>query len=111
MRADDQRLIGSSPRSMAAIRTAIHSEYVENLAVRKRDPLERLFDELVHHARVLPPSSSVIASGFDMGIELTPLSSPIGADLFFPTALPPSEALANSRSCVISANAPSSPAC
>jgi hypothetical protein len=44
--------------------------------------------------------------GFDMGIELTPLSSPIGADLFFSTTLPPSEAFGQLTFCVISANTP-----
>ena len=61
---------------------------MENLAVRKNIPLKAL-DELVHPDAGLASVFLGHCERFDMGIELTPLSSPIGADLFF-DSLPPS---------------------
>lgn len=61
-------------------KTAANSEDVHNLAVRENGALKRL-DELMH------PDSSLVSvflghcKRFDIGIELTPLSSPVGADL------------------------------
>ena len=63
-------------------KTAVHREYVQNLAVRKNIPLQAL-DQLMHPDACL--ASVFLAHGkrFHMRIELTPLSSPIRADLFF----------------------------
>jgi hypothetical protein len=63
-------------------KTAVHSEYVQNLAVRKNIPLKAL-DELVHPDACLASVFLGHCKRFDMGIELTPLSSPVGADLVF----------------------------
>src|ERR1700677_697863 len=61
--------------------TALHGEYVKNLAIRKDIPLKTL-DELVHPDADLVSAFVGHCERFDMGIELAPLSSPIGADLF-----------------------------
>jgi hypothetical protein len=63
-------------------KTAVYGENMENLAVRKNITFKTL-DELVHPD---PGPASVFhgyCNRFDVGIELTPLPSPIGADLFF----------------------------
>src|SRR5215471_14811352 len=62
-------------------KTALHSEYVENLGVRKHIPL-RALDELVRSDAGLASVFLGHCERFDMGIELTPLPSPIGTDLF-----------------------------
>src|SRR5271154_7461162 len=74
--------IGLIPEVHGCDKTAVHSEYVENLAVGKYIPLKAL-DELVHPDAGLAPVFLGHCERFDMGIELTPLSSPIGANLFF----------------------------
>jgi|GEM_PF-1043921 hypothetical protein len=63
-------------------KTAVHGEYVKNLAVRKNIPLKAL-DELVHPDADLASVFLGYRKRFDMGIELTPLPGPIAADLFF----------------------------
>ena len=63
-------------------KTAVHGEYVDNLAVRKNIPFKTL-DELVHPDAGLASVFLGHCKRFDMGIELTSLSSPIVADLFF----------------------------
>src|ERR1700733_11338565 len=63
-------------------KTAFHSEHVQNLAVRKNIPLKAL-DELAHPDACLASAFLSDCERFDMGIELTPLSGPVGADLFF----------------------------
>jgi hypothetical protein len=63
-------------------KTADHSEDVHSLAVRKNGALKRL-DELMHPDSYLVSVFHGHCNRFDMGIELTPLSSPVGADLFF----------------------------
>src|SRR5580692_12317260 len=73
---------GLIPEVHGCDKTAIDSEYVENLAVRKNIPLKAL-DELVHPDAGLASVFLGHSERFDEGIELTPLSSPIGADLFF----------------------------
>jgi hypothetical protein len=61
--------------------TAVHREYVKNLAIRKNVPLKAL-DELVHPEADLASIFLGHRKRFDIRIELTPLSSPVGADLF-----------------------------
>jgi hypothetical protein len=95
VRKEDQRLgamreggrrtggcIGLIPEVHSCDKIAAHGEYVENLAVEKNIPLKAL-DELVHSDTGLASVFLGHCERFDMGIELTPLSSPIGADLFF----------------------------
>jgi NAD(P)-dependent dehydrogenase (short-subunit alcohol dehydrogenase family) len=74
--------IGFIPEVHACDETALHGEHVKNLAVRKDITLKAL-DELVHSDA--SPASVFLGhcKRFDMGIELTPLPSPIAADLFF----------------------------
>src|SRR5258708_23676071 len=74
--------IGLIPDVHGCDETALHGEYVKNLAVRKNIPLKAL-DELVHPDAGLAAVFLGHCKRFDMGIEFTPLSSPIGADLFF----------------------------
>lgn len=62
-------------------KAAVDGEYVENLAVR-RTPWKAL-DELVHSDAGLASAFLSHCERFDMGIELTPLPSPIGAYCFF----------------------------
>ncbi len=75
------------PEVHACDETALHGEYVMNLAVRENIPLKTL-DELVY----LDAGPAYTFLGhrkwFDMGIELVPLSSPIGADLFLSDIVP-----------------------
>src|ERR1700758_5251701 len=61
--------------------TTVHGEDVENLAIRKNIPLKAL-DELVHPDA--DPACIFLGhrKRFNIRIELTPLSSPVGADLF-----------------------------
>src|SRR5258708_9684012 len=73
--------IGVIPEVHGCDKTAVHSEYVQNLAIRKNIPLKAL-DELVHPDPCLASVFLGHCKRFDMGIELTPLSSPVGADLF-----------------------------
>src|ERR1700722_12884057 len=70
------------PQVHGCDKPAVHSEYVENLAVRKNIPLKALH-ELVHPYVNLASVFRAHCERFDMRIEFTPLSSPIGADLFF----------------------------
>ena len=67
--------------------TALHRKHVMNLAVRKNIPVQAL-DELMHSNA--NPASIFLGhpKRFDMRIELTPLPTPISADLFFPDNLP-----------------------
>src|ERR1700679_623222 len=74
--------IGLIPEVHGCDKTTAHGEYVENLAVGKNIPLKAL-DELVHPDARLGSIFLGHCERFDMGIELTPLSSPIGTDLFF----------------------------
>src|SRR5258708_33857014 len=74
--------IGLIPEVHGCDKTAVHSEYVENLAVRKNIPLKAL-DELVHPDAVLASVFLGHCERFDMVIDLPPLSSPIGAVRFF----------------------------
>ncbi len=60
----------------------VHGKYVENLAVRKNITLKAL-NNLVHPDAGLASVFLGYCERFDMGIELTPLPGPIGADLFF----------------------------
>jgi len=62
--------------------TTVQGEYVENLAIRKNIPLKAL-DELVHPDAGLASIFLGNRKRFDIRIERTPLSSPVGADLFF----------------------------
>src|SRR6266404_5502 len=73
--------IGLIPEVHCRDKTAVHSEYVQNLAIRKNIPLKAL-DELVHPDACLASVFLGHCKRFDTGIELTPLSSPVGADLF-----------------------------
>ena len=98
--------IGLIPEVHGCDKTAVHSEYVENLAVRKNFPLKAL-DELVHPDTGLASIFLGYRKRFDMGIELTPLSSPVGADLVLSDDLAALRSLGPVTSCVISANAPS----
>src|ERR1700722_6961548 len=61
--------------------TAVHGEYVENLAIRKNIPLKAL-DELVHPDADLASIFLAHRKRFDIRVELTPLSNPVGANLF-----------------------------
>ena len=87
-------------------KTAVHGEHVENLAVRKNIPLKAL-DELVHPDAC--PAFVILGhcKRFDMGIELAPLSSPVGADLFFSHDLAalrspgPANVLRHQRQCTV----------
>jgi hypothetical protein len=79
--------IGLIPEVHCRDKTAVHSEYVQNLAVRKNIPLKAL-DELVHPDACFASVFLGHCKRLDMGIEFTPLSSPVGADLFFSDNLP-----------------------
>ena len=73
---------GLIPEVHGCDQPAVHGEYVENLAVRKNIPLttpDELVDPDAGLTSVLPGDCERL----DMGIELTPLSGPISADLFF----------------------------
>src|SRR5580698_2162497 len=74
--------IGLIPEVHGCDKTALYGENMENLAVRKNIPFKTL-DDLVYSDS--DPAAVFLGDckRFDMGIELTPLSSPIGADLFF----------------------------
>lgn len=73
--------IGLIPEVHGCDKTVVHSEDVENFAVRKNIALE-IPDKLVHPDA--DSASVFLGDGqrFDMAIELAPLSSPISADLF-----------------------------
>src|SRR6202171_6740464 len=73
--------IGLIPEVHGCDKTAVHSEYVENFAIRKNIPLKAL-DELVHPDAGLASILLGHRKRFDIRIELTPLSSPVGAGLF-----------------------------
>jgi len=73
--------IGLTPEVHGCDKTVAHSEYVENLAVRKNIPFKAL-DELVHPDAGLASIFLGHCKRFDIRIELIPLSSPVGADLF-----------------------------
>jgi len=73
--------IGLIPEVHGCDETAIHSEYVENLAVRKNIPLNAP-DQLVRPDAGLAPFLLGHRKWFDIRIELTALSSPVHADLF-----------------------------
>jgi hypothetical protein len=73
--------IGVTLKIHGCDKTGVHSEDVENFAVRQNIPL-KTFDELVDPDADLASVSLGDCQWFDMGIELAPLSSPIGADLF-----------------------------
>jgi len=94
--------IGLTPEVHGCDKTVAHSEYVENLAVRKNIPFKAL-DELVHPDAGLASLFLGHCKRFDIRIELIPLSSPVGGICSFPTTLPPSDALGQLTSCVISA--------
>src|SRR5260221_12031456 len=74
--------IGLIPEVHGCDKTAVHCEYVENLAVRKNISLKAL-DMLVHPDAGLASVFLGHCERFDMVIELIPLSTLIGADLFF----------------------------
>lgn len=63
-------------------KAVVHGEYMVDIAVGKNVPVKTL-DELVHSDG--GPATVFLrdCKWFDMGIELTPLSSPIGVDFFF----------------------------
>src|SRR5579863_1585099 len=73
--------IGLVPKIHSCDKTTVHSKYMENFAVRQNIPL-KILDELVHPDADLASVSLGDCQRFDMGIELAPLSSPIGADPF-----------------------------
>src|SRR6185437_5265389 len=77
-----RRAIASVAKLHGCDKTVVHREYVDNFAVRKNLPLNAL-NELAH--LYADDASVLLGNGerFDMRIELTPLSSPIDADLFF----------------------------
>src|SRR5262245_5879718 len=74
--------IGLIPEVHSCDETTVHSKHVNNLAIRKHITLKALY-ELVHPDTGLAPVFLGHCKRFNMGIELTPLSLPIGADLFF----------------------------
>src|ERR1035441_1255081 len=73
--------IGLIPEVHGCDETSLHGEHVKNLAVRKNIALKAL-DELVHPDADLVSIFLGHCKRFDIRIELTPLSSPVGADLF-----------------------------
>src|SRR5665213_681911 len=78
--------IGLIPEIHGRDETTLHSEHMNDLAVRKNITLKAL-DELMHpdanHAAIFLADRKRL----NMRIELTPLPSPIGADFFFPNHL------------------------
>jgi len=74
--------IGFIPKIHGCYKAVVHGKYVENFAVRKNIALE-VPDQLAHPDADLASVFLGDCQRFDMAIELTPLSSPIGADLFF----------------------------
>src|SRR5215469_9307314 len=73
--------IGLIPKVHGCDKTGVDREYMENFAVRQNIPLKAL-DDLAHSDADLASHSLDDCERFDMGIELAPLSSPVGADLF-----------------------------
>ena len=74
--------IGFIPEVHGSDKTVVHSEHVEDFAIRKNIAFKTLH-EFVHPDA--DPASIFLGycKRFDMAIELTPLTNPIGADLFF----------------------------
>ena len=72
--------IGLIPEVHGCDETALHGEYVKNLAVGKNIPLKAL-DELVHPDAGLAAVFLGHCKRFDMGIEFTPFRRPIDAGL------------------------------